>query len=43
MLKLEVKLDAKRIAQAQKYTPEVIQVSVDNAFANYGFRRESAA
>lgn len=39
MLKLEMKLDIERIEQAQKYTPQVIQSSVDNAFGKYGFRR----
>lgn len=40
MLKLEMKLDAEQIAQAQKYTPQAVQASVDKAFLKYGFRKE---
>lgn len=41
MLKLEMKLDIERIEQAQKYTSQAIQSSVDSTFGKYGFRKES--
>lgn len=40
MLKLEMKLDIEQITQAQKYTPQAIQLSVDNTFGKHGFRKE---
>ncbi len=41
MLKLEMKMDAEQIAQAQKYPLQAVQASVDKAFQTYGFRREA--
>ena len=41
MLKLEMKLDIERIERAQKYSPQAIQTSVDNAFGKYGYLKET--
>lgn len=43
MLKLEIKLDVGRIAEAQRYAPDAIQASLDSAFSRYGFPKETQA